>query len=156
MAGPPPYQPPPDLRVLLSAIDASAEAHDASPNEANRHALREAALALSGSLETPQEAALRMSMQPHSLAALRIAIEGHWLEALASADNATMTADQLSEATGAEVTLIVRIMRVIISAGIVAETDIRTYSCNRLTRIFTERGWRDRCIFTYDSRNMND
>ena len=133
----------PDLTALLSNVKTAAETHSATANDRSRSGLREAALALAASLETPVEAAMRSLFQTHRFTALRIAVEGQWFEALSTAAKGTLTAGEIGERVGADQELVKRIMRILVVEGVVAEVGVETYACNHITRIFTAPGIRD-------------
>ncbi|KAI9849434.1 MAG: hypothetical protein M1837_004054 [Sclerophora amabilis] len=126
---------------VANDLNAKATAYTKQRDEKSRRELRETARKLSASLESPVESFRQTIFQLHRSAAVRTAIEGGWFEALAGGE--PQTATQLASATGAQSSLLVRIMRVLTAEGIVEEPDVDTYAANEKTRAYTIPGLRD-------------
>jgi hypothetical protein len=121
---------------LLNDISAAGVNYAAKPQDANRHALRQAALALAAELESPPEAAFRAMFSTVRPTAIMIAINAGWFDALVRSQNGTITVDELVKASKADPSLVRRVMRNLVVEGIVGEPEVDTYSCNKITPIF--------------------
>ncbi|KAK4542160.1 hypothetical protein LTR36_007007 [Oleoguttula mirabilis] len=133
------------LRKLAAAdADGDASAHHAM--------LRELRL-LQVAVETPIETTSRLNFQILQNICLRVAVEKGFLQSVVAADGKVVLASDLARRTNVDVLLIskapssaqkmmvhayplpaVRVMRVLISIGVVSEADENTYAANAVTR----------------------
>ncbi|KAI9875694.1 MAG: hypothetical protein M1830_008092 [Pleopsidium flavum] len=109
---------------------------DVFQDDKTRRRLQEAAFKLMGALDNPIDGVRRIIFQPHQLYVTRVAIEGGWFMALADGDQ-PKKATELAKATGAQRSLIVRLMRVLTSGGIVAEVGPETYASTPVSKALT-------------------
>ncbi|KAL4882686.1 S-adenosyl-L-methionine-dependent methyltransferase [Aspergillus karnatakaensis] len=142
-----------DAPNVLSLVDAIREAaiEDSSSLRSPRSHFDLLALIdqLRLAVETPTETALRLIYQPPQNAALRTAIDLGIFELLVSQGARGLSASELSTYTGAEKSLIVRLMRVATALGFCANPSHEVYEANSRTAILTQPIGRDgiRCIY---------
>lgn len=137
-----------EARPLVDELERAAKAYDGTGHDDARRRLRNAALKLALRLETPVDSHDRTLFEPHRSAAIRVATNAKWLDVLA--DGKPHTAVELASKTGAQRSLVVRIMRLLAAEDVVTETDLETYAANEKTSIHNDWGWRDGLIHFFE------
>ncbi|KAJ5716130.1 hypothetical protein N7493_008041 [Penicillium malachiteum] len=93
-------------------------------------AIRELQLAA----ETPLETTSRMNFQITQNIAIRVAIENQFLHVLVAHEGKAVSATELTEETGSDLLLIIRVMRVLTAIGLCDELGNQLYAANDKTR----------------------
>ncbi|KAJ5630896.1 uncharacterized protein N7484_010996 [Penicillium longicatenatum] len=103
-------------------------------------------------VESPSETVQRLIYQPPQNAALRTVVDLEIFPLLMQKQyqNTGISAAQLSEYTGAEQELIVRLMRVVASLGLCTTTEFQVYRANEKTAALTQPAGRDGIPCIYD------
>ncbi|KAI4594720.1 hypothetical protein KJ359_007523 [Pestalotiopsis sp. 9143b] len=127
----------------MSTLELLAELQQAAEREANgdKHAhleLLKGVQRLQNLVATPTEKMMRIRFQAYQNVCVRVAQEKGILQALVAKGRST--AWELSEATGADELLIVRIMRLLSIIGIVDEVGPSTYQANETTEFSVKKG----------------
>ncbi|KAL8791613.1 MAG: hypothetical protein Q9195_005818 [Heterodermia aff. obscurata] len=126
------------IEALL--VEAKNLSDDIFEDQKNLRPFQNHIIGLKNDTTAPLERVLgEICCQPHQSTAVMIALEGKWLELLA--DGKPKTAQDISSATGAEVQLIVRIMRVLTATDVIVEQGYQTYLATPLTQILLDPGW---------------
>ncbi|KAK6207292.1 hypothetical protein LQW54_007250 [Pestalotiopsis sp. IQ-011] len=127
----------------MSTLELLAELQQAAEREANgdKHAhleLLKGVQKLQNLVATPTEKMMRIRFQAYQNVCVRVAQEKGILQALVAKGHST--ARELSEATGADELLIVRIMRLLSIIAIVNEVGPSTYQANETTAFSVKKG----------------
>ncbi|KAI1181015.1 S-adenosyl-L-methionine-dependent methyltransferase [Nemania sp. FL0916] len=117
---------------------AAAESILAGNDDAARKQMLEAAMRATAMLESPLETVWRIIMSPHAPAALMTLIKAGVIQKIAQSAT-PVTADQLSQSSGAEKLLIVRLLRPLVALGFVKETSQEEYASTRITTTLVDR-----------------
>ncbi|KAI6716085.1 O-methyltransferase [Diplocarpon mali] len=136
------------LVELASQVQSAAEA--VSSGQANDNmALLAAIRNLNRVAESPSDRLRRVVYQTVQNSALRLAVEMGLPKALAE-DN-DITAAELATRSGADHSLVVRVMRVLIAMDIVDETGEEQYRCNPSTQCLASPTWTGAVRFLHDT-----
>jgi len=128
----------------MSALEIIKLVQDAAEREANgdasaHHELVNAVQRLQKAITTPVEKMIRLRFQCIMNVCIRVCQEWGILQALA-ARKAPMTAAELSQETSVDELMIVRIIRLVVHAGLVDEIGPSTYMANPATSFATTKG----------------
>ncbi|KAI9711821.1 MAG: hypothetical protein M1820_001966 [Bogoriella megaspora] len=126
-----------DSRIDTITSQLQSLISEVQSDDAARKRLLAATMAANGQLESPLEAVWKLIMSPHAPSALMTVINMGVIKALASSSN-PMTAEQLSQVTGGDKTLIVRLLRPLTVQGVVAEVDSELYAATPITKLLTD------------------
>ncbi|KAI0193852.1 S-adenosyl-L-methionine-dependent methyltransferase [Astrocystis sublimbata] len=127
-----------DTTKAAAEFIAAAENVSAGQDDGARKQLLEAAMRATAMLETPIDTIWRVIMSPHAPAALMALIKAGVIEEIAKSDT-PISADQLSQLSGAEKLLIVRLLRPLVALGFVKETSAEEYSPTPITKVLVDR-----------------
>ncbi|KAI9791596.1 MAG: hypothetical protein M1816_003682 [Peltula sp. TS41687] len=137
-----------EVHRLMKDLEQAATAYADHSDDDARRELRKVALKLASCLETPVDSHDRTLFEPHRSAAIRVASDAGWLEALTHGK--PLSATELAEKTGAQRSLVVRIMRLLAAEDVVAEVDTETYAATEKTMVHINWGWRDGLIHFFE------
>ncbi|KAN0103383.1 S-adenosyl-L-methionine-dependent methyltransferase [Hyaloscypha variabilis] len=139
-----------DLLSLVQKIQTEAELLS-SGNETARARLLHAIQKLNIAVETPTQTLMRISYQPVQNVAIRIAVEMGLPAAIVAGKGEAVIATELARKSGADVRLVVRIMRVLVALGVVDESGEETYRSNAVTEELASASWTGGTRYLYDS-----
>lgn len=122
------------IGLVNSAADARTE--ELCQGTEQRKELLAALRKLTLKLEDPNESIARIIFQPHENAVIRVAIDLN-LFVLVGKEEKGLTAKDLARLTGAEKSLIVRIMRLLTSMGIFLEKGEQHYAATPISNAWT-------------------
>jgi len=128
----------------MSTLELIKLVQDAAEREANgdataHHELVNAVQQLHRAVTTPVEKMIRLRFQCIMNVCIRVCQEWGILQALA-ARNTHTTAAELSQETSVDELMIVRILRLVVHAGLVDEVGPSTYMSNAATSFATTKG----------------
>ncbi|MCJ1290441.1 hypothetical protein MMC34_001979 [Xylographa carneopallida] len=139
-----------DTDSLIDNIEQMMQScYHKSLNDDQRQKLLAVAREAKTALEPPHGTVLTIAKWPAGYAALRSALRMGIFEAFCNAQ--TRTASELADHTGAEVLLLVRIMRALVGIDLIAEQGNETYSLNALSRTLLDPTWRTLVIGMCDT-----
>ncbi|KAI9839332.1 MAG: hypothetical protein M1837_002217 [Sclerophora amabilis] len=143
-----------DVSQILEVIASDGKAW-LQRDEPARKRLLAAAQSLTLALETPAEAVLRIAWAaPTQLTVARIAVNLNIFEKLAENGGTAKTTAQLANMTGAETTLIGRVLKHLAAMRIIIEIGADKYGPSRLSNVLTEPKYRDGVPFCFDCAGL--
>ena len=122
------------LQHLQSAQALADELHDELAHDPSfRKEVTQVSRTILRKVQLPFERAWEIFTFQNVMASLRLSLEAGWLDHVAKASTPGVAAVTVSEETGSDEALSNRIMRLLATAGIIDEVDVRTYARNGLT-----------------------
>ncbi|KAK5173419.1 uncharacterized protein LTR77_002100 [Saxophila tyrrhenica] len=88
-------------------------------------------------LQTPMEQAWDIFFQPHHLSVLQTAMDAGWLQILNDAGREGVTVTNLAAKSGADASLVRRLIRFLAAAGTVKEVDVDVFAAIEMTEFFS-------------------
>lgn len=126
-------------QLLDLMVKAEVLAKDLQPslaiNATQRTQLIDVSKRLTRALQTPTDRAWEIFFQPHQLSILKTALEAGWLHMIVDSGETGVTVDRLATSTGADESLVRRLLRVPAAVQTIQEVGVDAFAATELSKL---------------------